>query len=128
MTEQLYLSKELVQPDRFLLRSGNIQDALSALGMPPHLLGYDYIMSALDMILSNPEYLHRLTKGLYADIALKHNTTSARVERAIRHAISVTWHGGHTDYINRLFKNFVNPKKGTPTNSLFLTRMYYFLR
>ncbi|MGN0338498.1 MAG: sporulation initiation factor Spo0A C-terminal domain-containing protein [Lachnospiraceae bacterium] len=104
-----------------------IENTLLMIGMPPHLLGYNYILSALDMITCNPEYLHRITKGLYFDIAAKYNTTPSRVERAMRHAIGTTWLHGNVEYMNYLFKSCVNPQKGTPTNSLFLARMYYFL-
>lgn len=115
------------QTDAAQSRSGNIENTLLTIGMPPHLLGYDYIFSALDMILIDPEYLHGITKGLYFDIARKHDTTPSRVERAMRHAIGTTWLNGNMEYINYIFKNCVNPEKGVPTNSLFLARMYYFL-
>ena len=115
------------QTDMSRIQSGNIENTLLTIGMPPNLLGYDYILSALNMILIDPEYLHHITKGLYFDVAVEHHTTPSRVERAMRHAIGTTWLKGNTDYINYLFKNCVNPQKGVPANSLFLARMYYFL-
>lgn len=114
--------------DRFKVRSRTIQDVLLTIGMPPNLLGYNYILSALNMILVKPEYLHCITKGLYSDIASQHDSTPSRVERAMRHAISATWLNGNMEYINYIFRNCVNPQKGTPSNSLFLARMYYFLK
>ena len=131
MTEQIERYRRDIhtchQTDTARIWSGNIENTLLTIGMPPHLLGYDYILSALNMILIDPEYLHRITKGLYFDVATEHHTTPSRVERAMRHAIGTTWLNGNTDYINYLFKNCVNPQKGAPANSLFLARMYYFL-
>ena len=47
------------QTDTSRIWSGNIENTLLTIGMPPHLLGYDYILSALNMILIDPEYLLR---------------------------------------------------------------------
>lgn len=113
--------------DNSHVRPANIQDALLTIGMPPNLLGFNYTLSALCMILSDPDYLHCITKGLYSDVALRHDTTPSRVERAMRNAISAAWLNGDTKYIRYIFKTCVDPQKGAPTNSLFLARMYYFL-
>lgn len=129
MTEQLQLYQPNVTIHRCTNQSNsrNIQDILLTIGMPSNLLGFHYIMSALHMIQIDPDYLRCITKGLYCDIATKYDTTPSRVERAMRHAIATTWLNGDIKYINYLFKNCVNPQKNTPSNSLFLARMYYFL-
>lgn len=50
----------------------------------------------------------------------KHQTTSSRVERAIRHAIEVAWSRGKLDTLDDLFGYTVNNRKGKPTNSEFI--------
>lgn len=74
----------------------------------------------------NPLYLNVITKGLYKDIADKYGTTPASVERGIRHAIGVAWQYGNINYIDHIFYNCVRPDKGTPTNSLFLSRLFHY--
>lgn len=59
-------------------------------GFQPHIAGYRYTLSALGIILANPETAHRgLTKYLYPEVASRYGSTAARVERAIRHSIEL---------------------------------------
>ena len=64
--------------------------------------------------------LGAITKELYPMIAKRFNTTSSRVERAIRHAIEVAWSRGKIDTINSLFGYTIHNNKGKPTNSEFI--------
>lgn len=41
------------------------------------------------MAIEDPEIINAVTKQLYPNVAKEYNTTSSRVERAIRHAIEV---------------------------------------
>lgn len=109
------------------IETTTIHDILLKIGVQPHLSGYAYMVSALEMVLIEPDLLYHVTKGLYVDVAKKFNVRPANVERAIRHAISVTWLHGNMEYIDRIFKNCINPNKGVPTNTLFLARVYYYL-
>ena len=43
------------------------------------------------MAVEDPEIINAVTKQLYPSVAKRYNTTSSRVERAIRHAIEVAW-------------------------------------
>lgn len=111
----------------FKIESTPIHNVLLSIGVPPNLLGYSYILYALQLILLQPEYMQAITKELYADIARKYCTSSTRVERNIRTAIQTTWLYGNVEMINRLFQNSVRPDKGYPTNSMFLARLYYYI-
>lgn len=115
------------KPVLFRVESNIIHDILLSIGIPPNLLGYMYLVEAMQMILLNPLYLQSVTKGLYIDIAKKYGTKPQRVERAIRHAINTAWLIGNVEYIDHIFKNCVNPNKGVPTNSLFLARLYFYI-
>ncbi len=44
--------------------------------------------------MKNPSMIGGITKELYPEIASKFDTTVSRVERAIRHAIEVSWNRG----------------------------------
>ena len=61
-----------------------------------------------------------ITKILYPTVAKKYQTTSSRVERAIRHAIEVAWSRGKLDTLDELFGYTVSTGKGKPTNSEFI--------
>ena len=115
-----------LQDKNVKITTPKIHEVLLSLGMPPNLLGYTYIITALEFISLNPLYLNVITKGLYKDIADKYGTTPASVERGIRHAICVAWQYGNLNYIDHIFYNCVRPDKGTPTNSLFLTRLFHY--
>ena len=98
-----------------------ISDLLHELGVPTHIKGYNYIREAIIMVLEDRECLSGVTKILYPTIAKKFQTTPSRVERAIRHAIEVSWSRGNIDFIQSIFKYTVNSNKGKPTNSEFIS-------
>ena len=108
-------------------QSSQIHNTLLRIGVPPNLLGYSYITYAVELLLIDPTKMHAITKELYVDIAIRFRSTPSRVERAIRNAINVTWLYGNLDYITRIFVNCIRADKGVPTNSLFLSRIYYFI-
>jgi two-component system response regulator (stage 0 sporulation protein A) len=51
------------------------------------------------------------------------DTTAARVERAIRHAIEIAWTRGNIELLNGVFGYTVSSEKGKPTNSAFIARI-----
>ena len=57
---------------------------------------------------------------LYPTVAKMFNTTSSRVERAIRHAIEVAWDRGDVDTLNSYFGYTIHNSRGKPTNSEFI--------
>lgn len=121
--ELLHLS----EPTQTNISKRQIHDVLLTIGVPPNLLGYRYIVYSLELILSNPDYIFYITKGLYIDVALYFDSTPARVERAIRNAINAAWMNDNNEFRTYMFKNCINPSKGSPSNSLFLSRLYdYF--
>ena len=60
------------------------------------------------------------TSLAYPSVAKKYDTTSSRVERAIRHAIEVAWNRGRMETLDALFGYTINTGKGKPTNSEFI--------
>ena len=90
------------------------------IGVPAHIKGYQYLRDAIVMSVQDIEMLNSITKVLYPTIAKKYDTTTSRVERAIRHAIEVAWSRGRMDTIAALFGYTINHGKGKPTNSEFI--------
>ena len=106
----------------------SITKMLHELGMPSHIKGYQYIREGINMIYNNPDIIGGITKELYPDIASKYDTTVSRVERAIRHAIEVSWNRGDLDYMEELFGHSVDIDKAKPTNSEFIVTIADKLR
>ena len=72
------------------------------------------------MSIENPEIINAVTKQLYPAVAKKYETTSSRVERAIRHAIEVAWDRGDVDILNSYFGYTIHTSRGKPTNNEFI--------
>lgn len=106
----------------------SITKMLHELGMPSHIKGYQYIREGICMIYNNPEVIGGITKELYPDIAEKYDTTVSRVERAIRHAIEVSWNRGNWDFMEEIFGHSVDIDKAKPTNSEFMVTVADKLR
>ena len=98
----------------------SITKLLHELGIPSHIKGYQYVRDGITMVYEKPQVIGAITKELYPSVAEKYNNTVSRVERAIRHAIEVSWNRGKLDVLEELFGYNVNSGKGKPTNSEFI--------
>ena len=107
--------------------TAQLHGLLLKIGVPPNVYGYSYILRSIELILMNPEYMHYITKGLYIDIAKEFHATPSRVERAIRHAISAAWNNGNQEFTKQIFQNCIRPNRRVPSNSVFLSRLYYYI-
>ena len=105
-----------------------VTDMIHQLGVPAHIKGYHYLRCSILLSIANPELLDSVTKLLYPSVAQQFNTTSSRVERAIRHAIEIAWDRGDLDILNSFFGYTVNTCKGKPTNSEFIALLTDKLR
>ncbi len=106
----------------------SITKILHELGMPSHIKGYQYIREGIMLIYKNPDMIGGITKELYPEIASRFDTTTSRVERAIRHAIEVSWNRGNWDLMEEIFGYSVDIDKSKPTNSEFLVTVADKLR
>lgn len=98
----------------------DVTDMIHEIGVPAHIKGYQYLREAIMMSVRDGEMLNSITKILYPTIAKKYQTTSSRVERAIRHAIEVAWSRGNMETLDSLFGYTISIGKGKPTNSEFI--------
>ena len=80
-----------------------VTNMLHEIGIPAHIKGYHYLRDAIMMAVEDMDVLNAITKILYPTVAKKYQTTSSRVERAIRHAIEVAWSRGKLDTLDELF-------------------------
>lgn len=90
------------------------------IGVPAHIKGYQYLRTAILMTIQDSDIINSVTKVLYPSVAKKYQTTTSRVERAIRHAIEVAWDRGDLDTLNSYFGYTIQNSRGKPTNSEFI--------
>lgn len=105
-----------------------VSDMLHNLGMPSHIRGYQYIRDGILMMYKEPDMLKGITKEIYPELAEKYDTTSSRVERAIRHAIEVSWTRGDYQLMEKYFGNSVDYDRSKPTNAEFIITLTDRLR
>ena len=98
----------------------DVTDMIHDIGVPAHIKGYQYLREAIMMSVKDPSMISSITKVLYPTIAKRFQTTSSRVERAIRHAIEVAWSRGKIETLDGLFGYTIHTGKGKPTNSEFI--------
>ena len=101
----------------------DVTDMIHEIGVPAHIKGYQYLREAIMMSVEDIEMLSSITKVLYPTIAKKYDTTPSRVERAIRHAIEVSWNRGNLDLMEEVFGHSVDYDKAKPTNSEFIVTL-----
>lgn len=97
-----------------------VTEIIHEIGVPAHVKGYYYLRSAIMRATNDKHLVEAITKELYPLIAREFDTTSSRVERAIRHAIEVAWDRGDIETHQKWFGWTVSDAKGKPTNSEFI--------
>lgn len=105
-----------------------VTEILRQIGVPAHIKGYQYLRIAIMMVIENMELVSAITKELYPSIAKQFETTSSRVERAIRHSIEIAWERGDIETLQSFFGYTVSGVKGKPTNSEFISMIADRLR
>jgi two-component system response regulator (stage 0 sporulation protein A) len=97
-----------------------VTNLIRNIGVPAHIKGYKFLRTAILECAANPEYLDSVTKKLYPRVAEIYQTESARVERAIRHAIEIAWNRNDKTALNEFFGCNVENFASRPTNSEFI--------
>ena len=105
-----------------------VTEIIHQIGVPAHIKGYQYLREAIILSVKDIEMINSVTKQLYPTVAKKNQTTSSRVERAIRHAIEVAWDRGDIDVLNSYFGFTIHNARGKPTNSEFIAMIADKLR
>lgn len=106
-----------------------VTNVISSLGIPAHVKGYQYLREAIMLVIENLELINNITRCLYPIIAERYNTTTSRVERAIRHAIEVGWNRNNDNEIVKEIFGYTNgDKTEKPTNSEFIAMVADLIR
>lgn len=101
--------------------AARVKYLLKDIGIPMNLKGYNYIAVAIIKCAEDWNLTKGITKKLYPEIAKRFKTTPSRVERAIRHAIEVSY----SESKGKMFleERYGYSKTTKPTNSLFITML-----
>jgi two-component system response regulator (stage 0 sporulation protein A) len=110
----------VVRPLKRSSLEADVTNIIHEIGIPAHIKGYHYLREAIMMVVEEVDLLGSVTKILYPRIADRFETTSSRVERAIRHAIEVAWSRNNIETIKKFFGYTINTERGKPTNSEFI--------
>ena len=97
-----------------------IETALIAIGVPSSLIGFQYVVDAIGMVVKDRNAIHSITDGIYGDIAVKYNTTITCVERRIRHLIEVAYQRGNVKKLEE-YVGYPNTKSGKLANGEFIS-------
>ena len=120
--------RQAVDQDRTPDIETQVTKIIHQIGVPAHIKGYQYLRTAILMTVRDSDVINSVTKVLYPTVAKKYQTTTSRVERAIRHAIEVAWDRGDVETLNSYFGYTIQNSRGKPTNSEFIAMIADNLR
>ncbi len=123
-----HLNREGARDDRTPDIEAQVTKIIHQIGVPAHIKGYQYLRTAILLTVRDSDVINSVTKVLYPTVAKKYQTTTSRVERAIRHAIEVAWDRGDVETLNSYFGYTIQNERGKPTNSEFIAMIADNLR
>ena len=103
-----------------------ITKLLRELGAPANNMGFGYIREAIILCMEHPTLFNGgITNILYPAIAEKFETTTPRVERAIRHEKEIIFSRGNFKLINEIF--YLSDKHTVP-NAEFIAGLVEYIQ
>lgn len=97
---------------------------LAEFGVPTNLKGYIYLRYAIYLIVTKYSINYNILQNIvYPEIAEEFQTTSNRIRRAIRNAITATWNRGNIELLNQYFENSTKPEVVIPSNNRFIIKI-----
>ena len=112
--------ENIIDDENNLKLDKKLIDILLSVGISANLQGYYFLKDSIKMAIENPRYISSITKIMYPTIAVKYKTTACRVERAIRHALEVSFNKGKIINLNEIFGLKIFNEYEKPTNSEFV--------
>lgn len=97
-----------------------ITDIFLSIGMNASNMGYEFLREAIKLVVKDPNIINSVTKKLYPTIGAKYETSASKVERAMRHSITMAWNSDRVDCINKLLGINAFVRREKPTNSEFI--------
>ena len=97
---------------------------LRRLGANSSYVGFYYVTYGVSQNIQKPELITFITKGLYAEIAIKYQTTVGCVERDMRTVINTIWQHGNRELLEIIFERNLTRK---PRNGEFIDALSNYL-
>jgi hypothetical protein len=113
-----------ISPNPKSTKSTNIEaqvtNILYKLGVPANINGSGYLREAIILVFNNPDIIHAVTKELYPAVAHIFDTSTSRVDRSIRYAITIAWKHMDPAIMREYFRHRMYFSTIKPTNSEFI--------
>lgn len=90
-------------------------------GIPVHTFGYKYFQCAISCLLEQNSDVFAITKMIYPYIAEKYGTSTACVDKAMRHSINLAHRDSHQVLSQFLSLMNYHDSNSKPTNSEYLS-------
>lgn len=114
--------------DRDVLAEEMIHELLKKVGVPTANLGHKYLVYGIGEAVKKPDLTDNMTYGFYPKIAFRFDSTSARVERAIRHGVELAFTYGDITVLDEIFGATISGQKGKVVVSEFVARLANIVR
>lgn len=105
-----------------------ICEVLRDLGVPAHLKGFAGARVCINIVLEHPDYMDSLVKKVYATAAAELGSSTSRIERAIRHAISYIFEHTDMSVLECYFGRTIGVKTGKVTNKCFIATIADYIK
>ena len=103
--------------EKIKIETSNI---LLQIGIPSNVAGSKYLLKAVQIAVNEPSAVMSVTRKVYPIIAIEFSTKVSNIERAIRHAIDISWNKNKIIQLNSLFGIEIYTQNDKPTNSEFI--------
>ncbi len=90
------------------------------IGLPAHVKGFQFLREGVKMMVENRDIIKNITQELYPAVAKHFDTTSSKVESAMRNAIHISWTQGKFANINKILGYTMLHINEKPTNGQFI--------
>lgn len=97
-----------------------IRKILLNIGISPNLNGYRYLTTGIRLTINQPEIINSVTTKLYPMIAELYGSTGTKIERSMRHALTVAWDKGRITVFNAIIGISTLNVNDRPTSSEFI--------
>lgn len=124
---------DVVEAERF---RKEVYNTLLECGISPALKGFTYIREAVTLIWANFKWSKDPEKvvlgsysvcSVYEAVGKKYTSTTTRVERCIREAVSQAFRKGNVEYLEKIFSYTIASETGKVKNKEFLLTLSLYL-
>lgn len=112
------------------MTDNDVYNTLIALGVPPHLSGFNRLIMAIVEVYKDPSIAKDVTKpdGLYGIIAKEEGVSLTCVEKSLRYAVERCSDRCPVSYSDKVFGSIASPFTGRVKTREFIVAVSNFIR